>query len=118
VNLHTTLVGTWYEHAVLVPTGTKFKTGASATIPGGSQAVGFTTMLMSASLEPLWQQRIPAYLARQDDQHRKSESEGQTQSLLVTGVVSTGDAGDKAVLAPLSVAQKLSGHAGKSASFS
>src|SRR5580704_14326576 len=32
-SLHTTLVGTWYEHAVAVPDGTKFKTGTSATHP-------------------------------------------------------------------------------------
>ena len=34
-------------------------------------------------------------------------------SLAVTGIVSTGDAEDKGILVPLSVAQKISGHAGE-----
>jgi putative ABC transport system permease protein len=115
VSLHTTLVGTWYEHEVAVPDGTKFKTGASATHPwwkvqgrwfhdGADECVVGATL---AATNP------GTFSIGKTISVAKSEGAGPAQSLLVTGIVSTGDAEDKAVLAPLSVAQNLSGHPGK-----
>ena len=112
----TTLVGTWYEHYVPVPDGTTFKTGLRTTHPWwkvegrwfrddshecvvgsalaggyfGGKAIGKTIHVTRRDGEP-----------------------GEMITLQVTGIVSTGDAQDRAVLAPLSVAQKLSGHPGK-----
>ncbi len=47
--------------------------------------------------------------------HRVSRDEisSSLTPLVVTGIVSTGDAEDKGILVPLSVAQKISGHAGE-----
>jgi putative ABC transport system permease protein len=115
VSLHTTLVGTWYEHEVAVPDGTKFKTGARATHPwwkvqgrwfhdGADECVVGATL---AATNP------GAFSVGKTIGVAKSEGAGPAQTLLVTGIVSTGDAEDKAVLVPLSVAQNLSGHPGK-----
>ncbi len=115
VKVHTTLVGTWYEHAVLVPDGTKFKTGASATHPwwkvqghwfhddGNECVVGAALAATNPGVFSVGRTINVA----------KSENAGRTQSLVVTGIVSTGDAEERTVLVSLSVAQNLSGHPGK-----
>jgi putative ABC transport system permease protein len=115
LHLRTTLVGTWYEHSVPVPDGTKFKTGASATHPwwkaeGRWFHEDANECMVGAALAATnpW-----AFAIGKTIHITNSEGARETESLLVTGIVSTGDAEDKAVLAPLSVAQSLSGHAGK-----
>lgn len=114
-NFHTTLVGTWYEHAVPVPDGTRFKTGASLTHPWWKvQGRWFHDDADECVVGAVLAATNPSvFSVGKTFNVGKSEGAGQTQSLLVTGIVSTGDAEDKAVLAPLSVAQKLSGHPGK-----
>jgi putative ABC transport system permease protein len=106
-----TLIGTWYAHEVAVPDGTKFKTGLSVTSPswqirgrwfddGSNQAVvgralaakSPSTFAIGKTIEVARDQRV---------------------ALIVTGIVTTGDAEDNAILVPLSVAQRISGHPGQ-----
>src|SRR3984957_17856458 len=79
----TTLIGTWYQHDVPVPDGTKFKTGVSVT-------------------HPWWKIQI-----------RHSDEASAARTLVITGIVSTGDAEDNGILVPLSFAQGYSGHEGQ-----
>jgi putative ABC transport system permease protein len=106
-----TLIGTWYKHDVVVPDGGgMFRTGVAATNP-------------SWSVEGRWFEDgtpecvVGAALAR-----RAGIAVGQTLTvgtgertaqLRVAGIVSTGGEEDQAVLAPLAVAQQLSGEFGK-----
>jgi len=110
-----TVVGTWYEHEVPVPDGTKFETGLSRT-------------------HPSWQIRgrwfsdnakecvIGANLAAKDPERfaigqtiavAKSPVSQVLFPLTITGIVSTGDSEDNAILVPLSIAQDISNHPGK-----
>jgi putative ABC transport system permease protein len=114
----TILIGTWYEHAVPVPDGTTFTTGARLTHPwwkiqgqwfhdGGYEAV------VGASFAANYPGRIaPGKTIEVNFQNPRS---GQNKEVpfLVTGIVSTGDAEDQAILVPLSIAQSLSGHPGE-----
>ena len=109
----TTLIGTWYEHAVLVPDGTTFQTGASVTHPWwaiqgrwfGERA---NECVVGATLAATYPGGIAVgkliYVTAQDT----ARAQQQTRPLVVTGIVSTGGAEDKAVLVPLAVAQTLS----------
>jgi putative ABC transport system permease protein len=111
----TTLVGTWYEHAVPVSDGTSFTTGVRATHPwwkvqgrwfhdnSNECVVGIALAATNPS----------AFAIGKTITVAKSEDTGQTQSLVVTGIISTGDAEDRSVAVPLVVAENLSGHPGK-----
>jgi putative ABC transport system permease protein len=115
LNTRTTLVGTWYEHQVPVPDGTTFKTGAALTHPwwkiqGRWFSDGADECVVGATLAA----KDPAaygigktiYLAR-------SQISAVQHPLLITGIVSTGDAEDRTILVPLTLAQNLSGHPGQ-----
>jgi len=105
-----TVIGTWYEHGVPVPDGTIFKTGVSVTHPwwkidgrwfrddGDECVVGATLAAKFPGTIKLGSVLNVA----------QSEDSGSKRSLVVTGIVSTGDAQDNAILVPLSVAQNLS----------
>jgi len=106
-----TLVGTWYRHDVPVPDkGGAFATGLAATNPGwGIEGRWFG----DGTTESV----IGTTLAR-----RAGITIGQTVTLragghavqsTVVGIVSSSGQEDNAVIAPLPVAQELSGHAGK-----
>ncbi|HTU34342.1 MAG TPA: ABC transporter permease [Candidatus Acidoferrum sp.] len=108
--LAATLIGTWYQHSVPVPDGTTFKTGLFSTHPywkirgrwfndGADECVIGTRF---AAEHP--DVSIGKTIAIE---HSASST---SSMLLVTGIVSTGDAGDEAILVPLSVAQRISGH--------
>jgi len=110
-----TLVGTWYEHEVPVPDGTRFKTGLAATHPswqirgrwfqdGANEAVIGAAL---AGKDPT------AFAIGKTIQVTPSESANIAQNLTVTGIASTGDAEDNAILVPLSFAQQYSGHPGQ-----
>ncbi|MGH9713761.1 MAG: ABC transporter permease [Candidatus Acidiferrales bacterium] len=115
LTLHSTLVGTWYEHSVTVPDGTKFKTGVSATHPWWKiqgrwfrdDANECVVGVALAATNPT------AFTIGKIIKLAKSENVDQTQSLVITGIVSTGDAEDKAVLVPLSVAQDIANRPGR-----
>lgn len=114
----TTLIGTWYEHEVAVPDGTKFKTGASATHPwwtiqGRWFGDGVNECVVGAAFAATYPGGITPgqtiYAAGRAGETKAADA----VPLVVTGIVSTGGAEDQAVLAPLEVVQKLSGHAGQ-----
>ncbi len=109
-----TLVGTWYEHDVPVPDGTSFKTGLSVTHPwwkidgrwfrdGAEECVVGATF---AAQHPGVQ--IGSTLRVGAEEHSTT-----WRSLVVTGVVSTGDSEDNSILVPLSIAQAISHHPGQ-----
>jgi putative ABC transport system permease protein len=110
-----TLIGTWYEHEVPVPDGTIFKTGVSVTHPwwkvrGQWFHDGANECVVGAQLAARYPGGVSVgqtlYVAR-------DEISSYVQPLVVTGIVSTGDADDDAVLVPLSVAQDISNHRGQ-----
>jgi len=113
-NTQVTVIGTWYAHDVPVPDGSTFKTGVSITHPwwkisgrwfndGADECV--MGMAFAAS--------HPEVAVGQTVYVAEDEISSSLTPLVVTGVVSTGDAEDKGILVPLSVAQKISGHAGE-----
>jgi putative ABC transport system permease protein len=110
-----TLIGTWYEHDVPVPDGTKFKTGLSATHPWWKiQGRWFEDGANEAVVGAALAAKDPGtFGVGRTIQVARSEAAGDAVSLEVTGIVSTGDAEDNAVLVPLSVAQEISGHPGQ-----
>jgi putative ABC transport system permease protein len=113
----TTLIGTWYEHPVPVPDGTNFPTGAGRTHPWWKvQGRWFYDHAQPAEtvVGSAFAQTYPGgiklgqtiYVDAPGSQHGEL-------ALLVTGIVSTGDAEDQAILVPLAVAQSFSGHPGE-----
>lgn len=112
---NTTLIGTWYEHEVPVPDGTTFKTGLSATHPswkvrGRWFRDGANEAVVGAALAA----RDPdGFAIGKTIQVTRSESANVAWNLVVTGVVSTGNAEDNAIFVPLSFAQQYSGHEGQ-----
>ncbi|MFZ0980123.1 MAG: ABC transporter permease [Candidatus Acidiferrales bacterium] len=111
----TTLIGTWYQHEVPVPDGTTFKTGLSVTHPswqirGRWFRDGTNEAVVGAALAA----KDPDGFAIGKTIHFSPSEEANIQwNLVVTGIVSTGDTEDDAVLVPLSLAQKYSGHPGQ-----
>jgi putative ABC transport system permease protein len=112
------LIGTWYEHAVPVPDGTTFKTGASSTHPWWKiEGRWFADGVNECVLGALFAQTMPGirpgqtiYVSGRGDGNQTNSS---VTSLLVTGIVSADDAEDGSILVPLSVTQKISGHTGE-----
>jgi putative ABC transport system permease protein len=113
--ISTTMIGTWYDHAVDVPDGTTFKTGVSVTHPwwkiqGRWFGDGANEVVIGAALAA----KDPDGLAiGKNIQVMHSETANAAWSLEVTGIVSTGGAEDSAILVPLSFAQGFSGHGGQ-----
>jgi putative ABC transport system permease protein len=118
-----TMAGTWYEHDVPVPDGTKFKTGLSATHPfwkiegrwfkdGASEAVVGAALAAKNPGTFAIGKTIKARAATASGTLTGTEGDSAIP-LEITGIVSTGDAQDNAVLVPLSVAQGISGHPGQ-----
>jgi putative ABC transport system permease protein len=111
----TTLIGTWYQHDVPLPDGTKFVTGASVTHPwwkvrGRWFRDDADECVVGLSLA----EKYPAVFALGNTINvGQNGAAGSGRSLVVTGIVSTGDAEDDALLVPLSVAQAISAHPGK-----
>jgi putative ABC transport system permease protein len=110
-----TVVGTWYEHDVPVPDGTTFKTGVSITHPswkidGRWFQDGADECVVGSALAAKFPGEMKVGKAVRIGRDEKLTS---ARTLLITGIVSTGDAEDSAVLAPLSVAQDLSHHPGQ-----
>ena len=109
-----TLVGTWYKHPVAIPDGNQFSTGVSLTHPwwtvqGRWFSEGAGECVVGESLARAQRISIGQTIAVDSNDARNSSS----LQLMVTGVVSTGDAEDDAVLVPLALTQKISGHSGE-----
>jgi putative ABC transport system permease protein len=114
----TMLVGTWYEHEVPLADGSRFVTGSSKThgwwkIEGRWFHDGAEEAVLGKSFADSFARGISPgetiYIASQS----AVPGANSTIPLTVTGIVSTGGAEDGAVLAPLSVAQKISGRDGE-----
>jgi putative ABC transport system permease protein len=110
-----TLIGTWYEHAVPVPDGTNFETGLKSTHPswqiqGRWFRDGANEAVVGAALAEKYRAR---FRVGQTIDVAQSAISGVIKPLLITGIVSTGDREDTAVLVPLSVAQSVSNHPGQ-----
>jgi putative ABC transport system permease protein len=116
-NASATMIGTWYQHNVPVPDGTNFKTGLSVTHPwwkiqGTWFREGENECVLGAAFAAQHPGAGPGqtiYVSAQNT----SGGAAQAIPLVVTGIVSTGDAEDNAILVPLSVAQAMSGHVGR-----
>jgi putative ABC transport system permease protein len=116
-NASATMIGTWYQHNVPVPDGTNFKTGLSVTHPwwkiqGTWFREGENECVLGAAFAAQHPGAGPGqtiYVSAQNT----SGGAAQAIPLVVTGIVSTGDAEDNAILVPLSVAQTMSGHVGR-----
>jgi putative ABC transport system permease protein len=116
-----TMIGTWYKHGVPVPDGTVFETGLSATHPwwkieGGWFQDGARECVVGAAFA----EKYPGGLKPGATIYVKpavAVASGAPDAtpipLTVTGVVTTGDAEDSAILVPLQFAQELSGHSGE-----
>ena len=105
--LRATLIGTWYRHDVVVPNGGGvFTTGVGSTNPGwhvegrwfadnSGEAVLGVNLARVAGIHPGEGLAVRA---------------GDTVSqVMVTGIISTGGEEDDAILAPIEIAQRLSG---------
>jgi putative ABC transport system permease protein len=100
----TTLIGTWANHVVPVPDGSRVVTGVAKTngwwhVDGRWFADGATECIVGESLA----RRAGVKLG--DILHIEPASLGI--SLTVTGILTSGDAEDDAIVAPIAVAQKL-----------
>ena len=116
--ISSTLIGTWYEHAVPVPDGTTFTTGVSFTHPwwkvqGRWFADNANECVIGAALAAKYPGSLAIGKTVEVQLANTAGTTPQTVSLVVTGILSTGGTEDNAVLAPLSVAQQLSGHPGQ-----
>ena len=112
---HATLVGTWYEHKVPVPDGTTFETGLKTTHPSWQiQGRWFRDGANEAVVGAALAARDPeAYAIGKTIQATHSEAANHAATLTITGIASTGDREDDAILVPLSFAQDYSGHPGQ-----
>ncbi|HEX4003300.1 MAG TPA: ABC transporter permease [Candidatus Acidoferrales bacterium] len=113
--VNTTLIGTWYQHEVPVPDGTTFTTGLSKTHPSWLiQGRWFQDGTNEAVVGTALAAKDPDGFAIGKVIHLSpSVAADSQQGLIVTGIVSTGDTEDNAVLVPLSFVQKYSGHPGQ-----
>jgi putative ABC transport system permease protein len=118
-----TLIGTWYEHSVPVPDGTTFKSGAAKTHPwwkvqgrwfaDGSQECVIGEALASRLFPTATSIGQTLEFGSQPGIGDSSTNTGKSAQCTVTGVVSTGDTEDNAILVPLVTAQEISGHRGQ-----
>jgi putative ABC transport system permease protein len=117
-DIHTTLIGTWYQHEVPVPDGTTFKTGVRSTHPWWKiQGRWFDDdakeCVVGATLAANYPGGISPGQTLEIASRGTAASAAQAIPLTVVGIVSTGGTEDNAVIAPLSIAQGFSGHTGQ-----
>ncbi len=107
----TTVVGTWYRHAVAIPGGGEFVTGLEVTHPGWQVrgrwfADGAAECVVGAALA--------ARRGIVPGQTLRVESDRQAVELTVVGLLERGGSEEaEAILAPLAVAQRLAGRPGE-----
>src|SRR5205807_2647774 len=113
INNETTLMGTWVRHAVAIPDGGTFLTGAEKTNPWW-QVDG--QWFAERNLECVVGQNLArkSHLRAGDIVNvSQKENSPPAVALQVTGILSTGGVEDDAIVAPLSVAQQLAGKPGE-----
>ncbi|PYU20262.1 MAG: hypothetical protein DMG30_21750 [Acidobacteria bacterium] len=109
--LRTTLIGTWYRHNVPVPNGGGvFSTGVASTNPGW-QIEG--RWFSDDSAEAVLGSNLAHRGAIKTGQMLEIRAGDARSQLIVTGIISTGGPEDDAIIAPLVIAQRLSGKAGQ-----
>jgi len=114
-----TLVGTWYKHGVAVPDGTSFETGVSVTHPSWKlKGEWFRDDAHECVVGSALAARVPGGIEIGQTIYVKATppaggSSAAPVALQVTGLVSTGDTEDSAILVPLTIAQSMSGHPGE-----
>ena len=111
VPLQTILIGTWYRHDLTVPNGGGiFTTGVSSTDPGWQvEGRWFADRSAEAVMGVSLAHRAGVH-AGQTLEIRSGEARAH---LAITGIISTGGQEDDAILAPIEVAQQLSGKPGE-----
>lgn len=102
------LIGTWYKHAIPLADGSKFITGASFTHPwwkirGRWFREDSKECIVGASLAQKDAITIGDVIAV------SPQGSPGVAKMTVTGIISTGDSEDDALLCPLSTAQELAG---------
>ncbi len=104
------LIGTWSQHVVEVPDGSKFSTGVASTHPwwrvqGRWFADGANEGVVGAELAGRLGLRAgDTITVRAGD---------RAQTMIITGIVATGGREDNAILAPLALAQDLATRPGQ-----
>lgn len=117
--IRTTLIGTWYEHEVQVPDGTTVTAGVRSTHPWWKiQGRWFDDRAKECVIGATLAANYPGGITPGQTIEIASRADASGSAvrpipLTVTGIVTTGGAEDNAVLAPLSIAQQISGHAGQ-----
>jgi putative ABC transport system permease protein len=118
-SVQTTVVGTWYDHAAAIPDGEEFRTGLSTTHPWWKiQGRWFRDDAQECVVGAALAATFPGGIAAGktifvSPKANEPGIHAEMVPLLVTGIASTDDAEDQAVIVPLSVAQKFSGHPGQ-----
>jgi len=104
----TTLIGTWYRRDVPIPNGGGvFSTGVAATNPGWR--VDGRWFRDDSGHEALVGANFARRTGIETGKILDIRAANATVQLMVTGIVSTGGQEDDAILAPLAIAQQLSG---------
>lgn len=107
-----TVVGTWYKHSLDVGDGSTFVTGASSTDPwwkirGQWFSEDSDQCVVGSSLAKRSGITVGSIL------NLSAADSERTTRATVTGIVSTGDSEDDAILCPLALAQRLAGKPGQ-----
>lgn len=103
-----TLIGTWYRHDVAIPSGGGvFSTGVAATNPGWQ--VDGRWFRDDSGHEVVVGANFARRAGIKTGEMLDIRAAGASAQLMVTGIVSTGGQEDDAILAPLAIAQQLSG---------
>ena len=110
IQAHTTLIGTWASHVVSVPDGSTYVTGIDKTNPWW-QVDGrwFTDRVQECVVGKTFAVRAGVKIG----DILNLNTPGKNLSLLVTGVVFGGGPEDDAIVAPIRVAQEISGKPGE-----
>ncbi len=117
-----TLIGTWYKHSVSVPDGTTFETGASFTHPSWTiDGQWFHDDAQECVVGSKFAAKFPGgvkigqpiYVEYQWPENVDVMESRPLLKVIVTGIVTTGDAEDDSILVPLQIAQDLSHHRGQ-----
>jgi putative ABC transport system permease protein len=108
----TTLIGTWYKHSVAVEDGSTFITGASSTDPwwkirGQWFAEDSAQCVVGSSLAEKYGIAVGSVL------NLAADGSTTAKPVAVTGIVSTGDSQDEAILCSLNIAQNLANKPGQ-----
>jgi putative ABC transport system permease protein len=107
-----TLLGTWSEHSVTLPDGASFVTGVQKTNPWWNvNGSWFSDRAEECVVGKKFAERNSIGIGSFVSLSTANSQDGLL--LKVTGILSTGDAEDDAVVAPLFIVQKLAGHEGQ-----